>query len=404
MAQNKPEVTQKPKNDPIPDLLKPGDIIFEKYQVLNTLAKGGMDSSIYKGVNITLNPDLSTDAALSTVVIKIVKRLPKMKQHNWIKFCEELVTATRAQHKNLVQTYDVARQYINVNRNNEIIRLDDVAVIVMEYVSGPSLRSLLSNKGYFSVDEAMYYFKKMVLAIRSLHTYSHMIIHRDLKPENILLSEDLRELKIVDFGISSSIIMNGLNNIETITNEKSLFGTVEYMSPDNLEQDVDKNGKPIRKAPTPQLDFHSMGVILFEMLTGEKPFLKDPKEDKVTIKKAKYYDMPVMSGIRYDIPNSVENIVFRCIASKLEDLHFRYKNCDEILQDVETYNSEERRNQPLLKPVGLRVLERNDSFNPHMTKTEEKFFYKRWFFILCTGLIVMMGATVLILSILFFTQ
>ncbi|WP_036499047.1 serine/threonine protein kinase [[Mycoplasma] testudinis] len=383
------------------DLLLPGDLIFEKYRVDGPLTKGGMDSHIFTGVNITLNPNTSTDTSLANVVIKIVKRLPQMKENNWIKFLEEVVTATRVQHANLVQTYDVIQPNLTIRRNHEILELKNVAVIVMENINGPSLRSLLSNKGYFSVDEAMYYFEKIVLAVRRLHTYSHMIIHRDLKPENILLTPDLRELKIVDFGISSSVMRRDLE-IEALTDEQSLFGTVDYMSPDNLEEIIDPKTKKRRRiTPTPQFDFHSMGVILFEMLTGEKPFIK-AKEDKATIKKAKFYDMPSMRGIRYDIPNSIENIVFRCVASKREDLQFRYNDCEQILKDVETYNLPERINEPLLKPVSQRVLERPDSFNPSVTRLEEKFFYTKWMFILITVGLVILAVILIVLLIFFF--
>lgn len=386
------------------NLLLPGDFIFEKYKVIGPLTQGGMNSHIYTGENVTLNPNMLTDVSMSKVVIKVVKRLPEMKEHNWIKFIEEVVTASRVQHINLVQTYDVAQPYMDIRRNNSIIRLENVAVIVMESIDGPSLRSLLNSKGYFSVDESMYYFKKMVLGVRRLHTYSHMIIHRDLKPENILLSPDLRELKIVDFGISSSVIIRDVQ-FEALTDEQSLFGTVDYMSPDNLDEEINpKTGKKIRKTPTPQFDFHSLGIILFEMLTGEKPFIKNPKDDKGTIKKAKIYDMPVMHGIRYDIPNSIENIVFRCVASKREDLKYRYHNCDEILNDIQTYNLPERVNEPLIKPIGNRVLERPDSFNPKINKFQERFFYTKWLFILISSIVLIFAIVLIVLLILFFTS
>ncbi len=391
-------------NKPKVDLLFPNDVILGKYKIIKAISKGGMDSYIYSGINLSLNTNLSTDAELAKVVVKVVQRIPSMKDHNWTKFLEELVTASRVQHVNLVQTYDVVEQLLEVNRNNRTVVLENVAVIVMENVSGPSLRQLLNSKGYLSVDEAMYYFKKIVLGTRRLHTYSHMIIHRDLKPENILLSKDLREIKILDFGISSSVIVQDLN-FKAITDEQSLFGTVEYMSPDNLDVEHDPvSGKKIRKAPTPQLDFYSLGVILFEMLTGEKPFAKDPKDDKATIKKARSYDIPVMQGIRYDIPNSIENIVFRCIASKREDLHLRYANCDELLKDVKEYAEPNRLNEPLLKPVTSRILEREDSFNPEFSKSKESIIYGKRLFAGLSSLFGVFLAITIVLAIILFAR
>ena len=395
-------------------LLLPGDIIFNKYQVENALkhggrSPGGMDSHLFTGINITLNSHTSIDDALKHVVIKIVKKLPKMTKDNWTKFLEEIVTATRVQHDNLVQTYDVIQPTLKIRRNNSLIELKDVVVIVMENITGPSLRSLLVNKGYFSVDEAIYYFEKIVLGVRRLHAYSHMIIHRDLKPENILLTPDLRGIKIIDFGISSSVVRREIAT-EILTNEEHLFGTVEYMSPDALKTTIDpKTKKNKRIPPTPQFDFHAMGVILYEMLTGEKPFIPVKKNDgqidgNKTITKAKLYDLPSMQGVRCDIPSSIENIVFRCIASKEEDLAFRYHNCDQILKDITTYNLPERINEPLLKPVSQRALERPDCFNPIVAKLTEKFFYTRWMFIIVTVGLVIFAVILTIVLIVFFAR
>lgn len=385
------------------DLLLPNDIIFGKYKVLKRISEGGMDSCIYSAINTSLDTNLSTYSQMQKVVIKVVQKIPKMKEHNWKKFLEELVTASRVRHANLVQTYDVAKQELEVFRNNQTILLTDVVVIIMEYVEGPSLRILLNKKGYFSVHEAMYYFKKIVLGIKRLHTYSHMIIHRDLKPENILLSKDLREIKILDFGISSSVVMENFN-FKTITEEQSLFGTVEYMSPDNLDFEIDpKTNKKIRKPPTPQFDFHALGVILFEMLTGDKPFIKNTKDDKETIKKARLYDIPIMKGIRYDIPNSIENIVFKCIASKREDLKFRYSSCDEILNDIDSYDKPEKINEPLLKPIALRVLEREDSFNPEFSKSKESVFYSKRLLIFFSIIVSVFTILVILSTIFTFT-
>lgn len=359
-------------------MLELGDIIFEKYAVLSEYTTGGMNSKIFLGKNLTMSDNKLSEWENKNVIIKIVKRSPDMKDYNWIKFCEELTTTTRVSHPNLVQTYDVAQPTLQVRKKNGHTKIiNNVAVIVMEFVNGPSLRGLMNQNGYISIEEAMYYFQKIVAGVNKLHTYSHMIIHRDLKPENILLSKDLRDVKIVDFGISSSIIED---EKLILTNEKALFGTVDYMAPDNLDDEIDKDGNRHRILPTPQFDFYSLGVILFEMITGEKPFSKDPKDDKKTIKKAKIYDVPIMKSIRFDVPNSIENIVFRCIASKQEDLQFRYSKCSELLKDVENYNQKNRIDEPLLKEMNKRIFERKIMFNTLVEKDKEKKYMSKWFF------------------------
>lgn len=382
-------------------MLEKGDLIFDQYVILGPYAAGGMNSKIYIGNNVTLSDFKLSEWENKKVIVKVVKRSNDMKTHNWIKFCEELTTTTRVNHPNLIKTYDVAQPTLRVRKSNgSTIVISDVAVIVMELVDGPSLRNLMKKNPYMSIEEAMYYFQKIVAGVNKLHNYSHMIIHRDLKPENILLSRDLRNLKIVDFGISSSIILNK-TKLLTLTNEKALFGTVDYMAPDNFDEEIGPDGKKRRIQPNPQFDFYSLGIILFEMLTGEKPFTKDPKNDQKTIKKATIYDIPLLKSIRFDVPNSIENIVFRCIASKKEDLHFRYKNCEELLNDVNKYNEKKHLNSPLLKPLNKRIFEREIMFNTLVEKDKEKFYMNKWFFWVVTffaSCIIILTVVILLLK------
>ena len=370
--------------------LQADDVLFGKYRVLRLFARGGMNSYLYIAQNLSVNPDLSAETPMAEVVIKVVMRLPKMKEDNWTKFKEELVTASRVVHPNLVQTYDVAQPSIVIMRDNKPITLNDVIVIVMEYVRGPSLHKLLRSKGYFSIDEVMFYFRQMVLGVRRLHTYSHAIIHRDLKPENIALTPDLRVIKIIDFGISSSIVKNKLDVMETLTNETALFGTVEYMTPDNFLKYKDASGKERRIAPTPHFDLFSLGIILYEMMVGQKPYKHEEGDNKQreAIMKAQKFDIPPMRGLRHDVSNSIENIVFRCVASKNEDLHFRYQTCDELLADVDTYNDPDKRDAPLLKPIARRVLENAPEINTNLDRMREGFWYAKKTFITFTTIMV----------------
>lgn len=178
-------------------------------------------------------------------MIKLVKRSPEDTNDKWAKLQQELITSSRISHPNLIATYETDDKGILIERNNRMIRINDVLVIVMEYVQGTTLRNYIISKGNLSVKEALYYFRRMVEGIQKLHNYSHQIIHRDLKPENLMLSKDYRELKIIDFGISTSISTESV--LKVLTNEKALYGTHEYMCPDALQKEpvLDENNKPV---------------------------------------------------------------------------------------------------------------------------------------------------------------
>ncbi|QZX49077.1 serine/threonine-protein kinase [Mycoplasma sp. E35C] len=398
MANNKPNKANK-KNNRSNVYLIPNDKLFNQYVIIKQLAEGGMNSVIYTARNIMAEPNKVHGAKKSIVVVKIVKKNPEDSEDKWTKLRQELITSSRISHPNLISTYDISDNELIVERNNRFIRLEDIVVIVMEYVQGVTLRKYISTKGSLSVKEALYYFRRMVEGIQKLHNYSHKIIHRDLKPENLMLSKDYRELKIIDFGIASSITTDAA--LKILTNEQALFGTEDYMCPDVLDKEIvfDEHKKPVinpktngpltqRKKPTVQYDFYAFGVILFEMITGQKPFIKQNKKGQEVINLPKQYDVPLMKAMGFDVPNSVENIVFRCMASKKEDRKFRYNSCEEILIDLN--NIEANKDEELLKPIEKRVLQQDELFKPtEITVESEPIIFKYWTFWLITGLVIL---------------
>ncbi|MDC4163584.1 serine/threonine protein kinase [Mycoplasma sp. T363T] len=393
---NKPNInrqTEKKSNV----YLIPNDKLFSQYVIVKQLTEGGMNSVIYVAKNIMAETDKINGAKKSLVVVKIVKKNPADSEDKWTKLRQELITSSRISHPNLITTYDISDNELIFERNNHIVKIKDIVVIVMEYVQGVTLRKHISTKGSLSVKEALYYFRRMVEGIQKLHNYSHQIIHRDLKPENLMLSKDFRELKIIDFGIASSITTDAA--LKILTNEQALFGTEDYMCPDVLDKEIvrDENNKPLinpktngpllrRTRPTVQYDFYSFGVILFEMITGQKPFNKQNKKGQDVIKLPNQYDVPLMKTMGFDVPNSVENIVFRCMASKKEDRKYRYSSCEDILKDLDNVDKE----QALIKPYEKRVLQKDELFKPtEITVDSEPIIFKYWSFWLITGLVIL---------------
>jgi serine/threonine-protein kinase len=258
-----------------------------------------------------------------------------------------------------------------INNGNTII-------IVMEYIDGISLHEHLNKVGSLNVRESIYYFSKILDAIKELHSFNEKIIHRDLKPENIMLSKDLMQVKIIDFGISSVMIDSSfLDDQKIITNAESIFGTYPYISPD-IKKMTRKSIEEREKYITVQFDFFPLGVIFYEMLIGEKPFKTTNENDPGVIDLPLKYDIMCISDINPDIPAAIENIIFRCLASKDSDLKFRYQSINQIIAELNAYVVDPQKASfiKLLKPKNERTLQLNNAFNVQEQKLREKFYEK----------------------------
>ena len=374
--------------------IKIGDIIFDHYKVLKQIGKGGMDSIIYLVEDTTAQKN---SFSLNYYALKIINRAKDTTDESWARYYDECITCTRiSQCENVVKTY-----YIK-----EIVK-DKTIAILMEYVSGNSLREVIEKEGLLSVQEALFLFKKILLALKDLHSFSGKIIHRDLKPENILLSRDRSNLKIIDFGISSVVYSQiskdeAKENNKFATNEKVLYGTYPYISPDlynayRPSSTVEQKFKVINE----QCDFYSIGIILYEMLTGNKPFIGDPNEQSIITLPLKY-DLPPLSKNNPKIPLALENVIFRCIASKKEDLCFRYSNVLEIIHDIDDIiiYPEKARTAQLIKPYSKRTLQAS-FFDIEREKSKLKPYNLPWFYWLFAFLVIalVMSAIILIIFI-----
>ncbi|MEG2198245.1 MAG: protein kinase, partial [Malacoplasma sp.] len=205
--------------------------------------------------------------------------------------------------------------------------------------------------------------------------------HRDLKPENILLSNDLLDVKIADFGISS-VVLKETENREILTNENSFFGTIPYVTPDLAKKHIinDKSFPIITK----QYDFHALGVILYEMLVGDKPFEILDENDPKIIFYFKKYDITPLQKINSQIKDSIENIFLKLTASHDRDLHLRYNDADEILHDIKNAMADILTNSnevKTLKPYLKRVYQKDLLIDFKKRFNFSKLFFKEKIFI-----------------------
>ncbi|ASI53683.1 serine/threonine protein kinase [Metamycoplasma hyosynoviae] len=191
--------------------------------------------------------------------------------------------------------------------------------LAMELVEGSSLKEKLERRKKLPVDEAISIAREICLGLVDIHNAG--IVHRDLKPNNILFNEN-GVVKLIDFGISLS------EESLRVTEDNKLVGSVQYVAPELVVKS---------HSPSPQSDIYSLGIIMYEMLSGHLPFAG--MDHKTIALKHVNSDLPPLEGVNTLIPQAVENIIIKCTAKKLTD---RYENCEELYRDLETCLQQER--------------------------------------------------------------
>ncbi len=266
-------------------MIKFGMMIGERYEVLEKIGTGGM-SDVYKAKDHKLN---------RAVAIKILKQEFSENANFVSKFRVEAQAAAGLMHANIVNVYDVGEE-------------SDLHYIVMELVEGITLKKYIEKKARLSVKEAISIAIQVSLGIEAAH--NNHIIHRDIKPQNIMISKEGR-VKVTDFGIAKAATSN------TITS--NVMGSVHYTSPEQA-----RGGYSDAKS-----DIYSLGISLFEMLTGRVPF-----NGETTVAIAiKHIQEPMPSPRDFvpEIPISVEQIVLKC-TQKSPDA--RYQSMSELVEDL----------------------------------------------------------------------
>lgn len=245
-----------------------------RYQLVSALARGGMatvwvgqDQLLDRRVAIkTLHPELSGDAGLRT------------------RFRHEAVAAARLSDPGIVATYDTGDD-------------DGVGYIVMEFVDGPNLRHVLDERGPLPIGEAAGIGREVASALD--HAHRQGVIHRDVKPANVLVPPGGR-VKVTDFGIAKA-------GGSELTRTGTVVGTARYLAPEQLR------GEPV----DPRTDIYALGLVLYEMLTGELPFHGDT-EMAISLARLSVSPAPVSIG-RPDTPPGLARLVMACLALEPAD-------------------------------------------------------------------------------------
>ena len=278
-----------------------GDKINDRYQIIKTIGEGGM-------ANVYLAKDTILDR---NVAVKVLRGDLADDEKFVRRFQREALSASKLNHPNIVEMYDVGED-------------DGRYYIVMEYVQGKTLKSLVKKRGALTLPEVIDIMTQLTSAIMCAH--DSYIIHRDIKPQNVMILDDGR-VKIMDFGIAMAL------NSNELTQTNSVMGSVHYLPPEQ----ANGSGSTIKS------DIYSLGILMYELLVGKVPF-KGDNAVEIAIKQMKE-PIPSICRQNPDIPQSVENIVLRACAKNPKN---RYDSVREMYDDIKSCLMEDNLNQKKL--------------------------------------------------------
>ena len=278
-------------------MLAKGQKINDRYEVIKTIGEGGM-ANVYLAEDTILN---------RKVAIKVLRGDLSSDEKFIRRFQREALSVSNLSHPNIVEVYDVGEE-------------EGQHYIVMEHIEGKTLKQLLKKRDVLTLSEVIDIMTQLTDGIS--HAHESYIIHRDIKPQNIMILDD-GKIKITDFGIAMAL------NATQLTQTNSVMGSVHYLPP---EQASGKNA-------TIKSDIYSMGILMYELLTGNVPFRGDNAVE-IALKHMKD-KIPSVRKQDPSIPQSVENILLKATAKNPRN---RYDSAKEMHEDLLHCMEEEHAN------------------------------------------------------------
>lgn len=276
-----------------------GKSINGRYKILELIGGGGM-SNVYLAHDIILDRDIA---------IKILRYDFSNEEELRRRFQREALSTTSLAHPNIVNIFDVGEE-------------GSLHYLVMEYVPGKTLKEYIIEHSPVEPEQAVKIMKQLTSALA--HAHQNQIVHRDIKPQNILMDAE-GNVKITDFGIAMAL------SATSYTQTNSVLGTVHYLSPEQA-----RGGAANKKS-----DIYSLGIVMFELLTGRLPF---SGESAVSIAlKHLQTETPSLREMVPTIPQSLENVVLKATAKNPQH---RYQSANEMEEDLSTVLLPERLNEP----------------------------------------------------------
>ncbi len=270
-----------------------GTMLDDRYEILEVIGTGGM-AVVYKAMCHRLN---------RYVAVKILRDELANDEEFRKRFQTEAQAVAMLSHPNIVSVYDVSHS-------------DGVEYIVMELIEGVTLMQYMKKKGALGWKEALHFAVQISKALE--HAHEKGIVHRDIKPQNIMILKD-GTIKVADFGIAA---------LESAQEKKSdqTVGSVHYIAPEQARGEQ----------PDPRSDIYSLGVVMYEMLTGKMPYDGDTAE-QVAMKHITGHPVPPQE-LNPDIPEELAAITLKAMNS---DINARYQSASELLRDLEDFRKQQ---------------------------------------------------------------
>ena len=301
-------------------MLTKGQKINDRYEIIKTIGEGGM-------ANVYLANDTILDRK---VAIKVLRGDLSNDEKFIRRFQREALSVSNLSHPNIVEVYDVGEE-------------DGQYYIVMEYIEGKTLKQLLKKRETLTLPEVIDIMLQLTDGLA--HAHESYIIHRDIKPQNIMILDN-GLVKITDFGIAMAL------NATQLTQTNSVMGSVHYLPPEQA------NGK----SATIKSDIYSLGILMYELITGSVPF-KGDNAVEIALKHMKE-KIPSIRKQNPTIPQSVENIVIKATAKNPRN---RYDSVKEMHDDLEVCMEKEN-----AKKVTFEYPENDIDDSEPITKKKEK--------------------------------
>ena len=302
-------------------MIMKGQKINDRYQIIKSIGEGGM-ANVYLAYDTILDRD---------VAVKVLRGDLSNDEKFVRRFQREALNASSLSHPNIVEVYDVG------DDNGQYF-------IVMEYIEGKNLKDLIKKRGKLTVTEVVDIMSQISDGLSVAH--DSYIIHRDIKPQNIMILEN-GMVKITDFGFAMAM------NATQLTQTNSVMGSVHYLPPEQASG----------KGSTLKSDIYSMGILMYELLTGVLPYRGDNAVE-IALKHLKEPFPDIREEVE-DLPQSVENIIMKSTAKNPKN---RYNDARAMYEDLKTCLDESRANEEKWEYQFAEL----DSDNKKFTKQVEK--------------------------------